>query len=343
MKMAILSISRDWGVEPSLVRITTTDDLTEITTTGYLNTVQSEIEALNNGDFQWNEGDAVLITYEGGINTFTRNSVTNAFELMGSGSSGGIVVPTLTDHIIVALDNEGSIGNILTNQNKTAMFNGVIQAGLPTAGNPGFLSTYTVDGSDGGRFIFEGQANVDGADVIVSNSAHESNAQYFIPDAGAATANFLMNKFPGTQAIESGNLQIDQGDFIAKNATPNTGSIRLRGSAISGNFDTIITNPAAAQQTVYTVSDAGVPTASIVTSVNASARQKTVISVAVPGGSPTSTIVDPFCTEFSFVSVFFLTQTTPGSTRTVVPSNGSFDVTANVDLGPATLSYQITN
>jgi hypothetical protein len=78
--MSITAISRDWGVDPSIVRITTTDSLATITTTGYLATQADEIAALNNGAFEWVVGDTILIYYSNGEGFFTRDAVNDTFD-----------------------------------------------------------------------------------------------------------------------------------------------------------------------------------------------------------------------------------------------------------------------
>ena len=64
--MAITAISRDWGIDPQIVRIVSTDTLAVITAAGYLAAQATTIAALNNGAFQWRTDDAVLISYSGG-------------------------------------------------------------------------------------------------------------------------------------------------------------------------------------------------------------------------------------------------------------------------------------
>ena len=77
--MSITAITRDFGSNPSIVRITTTNTLAEITTQGYLsNPIQLEaIRNVNYGDFQWVNGDLVAIHYDGGSGFF-RYDVANA-------------------------------------------------------------------------------------------------------------------------------------------------------------------------------------------------------------------------------------------------------------------------
>ena len=87
--MTVLSISRDWGVSPSIVRMTVTDSLATITTTGYLTgaAISAQIEALNAGEFNWLSTDLVLISYDVAIAFFTRNASTNAFVANPAASS----------------------------------------------------------------------------------------------------------------------------------------------------------------------------------------------------------------------------------------------------------------
>ena len=77
--MAITSISYDWGVQPTMVRITASDTLDVITTAAYWTDQATVIDTLNNGAFTFPDGCLVAISYSGGQNTFTYNSTTAAF------------------------------------------------------------------------------------------------------------------------------------------------------------------------------------------------------------------------------------------------------------------------
>lgn len=128
--MSILKISRDWGVDPSIVRITSTDNLATITTNGYLTTQESTIEAINNGPFEWAISDTVLIYYSDGQGFFTRNIVDNTFTAFPS--SPGSLPSTLEDGYIFV----GNSSNIAT---------GVEPSGVISLTNTGVFSI--VDGS----------------------------------------------------------------------------------------------------------------------------------------------------------------------------------------------------
>lgn len=99
--MAITNMSRDWGIDPQIVRIVTTDTLGTITAAGYVTAQATTIEALQNGDFQWRSDDYVLIAYNGGEGFFTFNPVTATFD-PAQGSFNTQV--TLTSAQIMGMD-----------------------------------------------------------------------------------------------------------------------------------------------------------------------------------------------------------------------------------------------
>lgn len=59
--MAITAISRDQGVNPSVVRMTTDNTLSEMTAANYLLAEAANIHALNHGDFDWQDRDLVAV------------------------------------------------------------------------------------------------------------------------------------------------------------------------------------------------------------------------------------------------------------------------------------------
>ena len=77
--MTILSISRDWGVSPSIVRITDDANYATISATGYVFGQLPVISALQKGTFQWISTDEILISYSDGSGYFTYNSTTGTF------------------------------------------------------------------------------------------------------------------------------------------------------------------------------------------------------------------------------------------------------------------------
>lgn len=107
--MSVLSLSRDWGVNPAIVRMTVTDTLATITTPGYLTgtAIAAEIEALNTGAFDWLNSDLVLINYDVSWGFFKRVVADNDFVAV---AIPGALANTLTSGRILV----GSVGNVAT-------------------------------------------------------------------------------------------------------------------------------------------------------------------------------------------------------------------------------------
>jgi len=99
--MPILSIGRNFNGNPNIVTIVTDDDLTDITTAGYwdLETTKESVEALQNGEWQWEENDLVLIKYDDAIAFFTFNSSDAAF--VANPPAGGVSDSLPSGEIIV--------------------------------------------------------------------------------------------------------------------------------------------------------------------------------------------------------------------------------------------------
>src|SRR5258707_4288263 len=99
--MAVLAIARNLDATPNIVTMVVDDGLSTITTNGYLITpaIMAEIEALQNGDFQWAATDIVLISYSGGIAFFTHDATNNTF--IANPPAGGVSSTLPSAEIIV--------------------------------------------------------------------------------------------------------------------------------------------------------------------------------------------------------------------------------------------------
>lgn len=87
--MAITAIGRYFVGDPNIVAIVTTDNLATITTNGYVTAQQANIEALQNGEFQWTDTDLVLMHYSPDqIGFFTYDAVNATFDELAP--SGGL-------------------------------------------------------------------------------------------------------------------------------------------------------------------------------------------------------------------------------------------------------------
>lgn len=81
--MSILTITRDWGPNPAIVRVVSNDSLGTITADGYLTAQATTINSLNFGAFQWSPTDYVLISYLGGEGFFLPDLVNQTFIQQG--------------------------------------------------------------------------------------------------------------------------------------------------------------------------------------------------------------------------------------------------------------------
>lgn len=64
----ITSITRDWGSDPAIVRIVTTDDFATVTGSTYIADQAANIKEVNGGAFEWKDGDAALVYNADGTN-----------------------------------------------------------------------------------------------------------------------------------------------------------------------------------------------------------------------------------------------------------------------------------
>lgn len=104
----ITSIKREFNLFPNIVGIVTTDDLAVITTTGYFSSQLAAVELLNNGVWQWEVEDIVLIFYATDlIGWFTYDASTDAF--VSVPANGGISNTLPSADIIV-----GNSSNVAT-------------------------------------------------------------------------------------------------------------------------------------------------------------------------------------------------------------------------------------
>jgi hypothetical protein len=94
------------------------------------------------------------------------------------------------------------------------------------------------------------------------------------------------------------------------------------------------------QSTVYTIPDIGSSLGDIVVST-AAVRMKSVAGAAAAGGAAAQSFTDTFCTSGSNVIGNWNTQANAASVLKIVPGNGSFVVTSDVDAGVGTFNYVI--
>lgn len=187
--MAITSITRDWGVDPSIVRITSTDNLTAITTAGYLTAQEANIELLNNGEFEWLPSDFVLIYYSNGEGFFTRDATNQAF--VAAPANSGLSNTLANGNIFV-----GNASNVAT---------GVPVSGDVTLSNAGVTAIASgaivnADVNNAAAIAYSKLAALPSADILVGSAGNVATA---VPVTGAVT---LTNA--GVTALAAGSVAL---------------------------------------------------------------------------------------------------------------------------------------
>jgi hypothetical protein len=165
----IFQIQRDWGFEPAIVRIATTDTLATITTTGYLLTQTAQIQAANAGAFDW---------------TTTTSGLYTDYVLVYYSDNGGSwgffnYVPS-TGSLVAAPTVPGSLANTLPNThvfvgNASNVATGVALSGAATISNTGVLTL-------GSNIVDYTNIALDvAATATVALTAAQFNAMYATP------------------------------------------------------------------------------------------------------------------------------------------------------------------
>src|SRR5579872_5208593 len=104
----ITSIKREFNLFPNIVGIVTTADLSDITTAGYWTNESDNVALLNNGVWQWEPEDLVLIYYSAAqIGFFTFDSTNQTF--ISLATNGGLSNTLASGNVFV-----GNASNIAT-------------------------------------------------------------------------------------------------------------------------------------------------------------------------------------------------------------------------------------
>jgi hypothetical protein len=262
--MAITAIRRDEAYSPFIVRIISSDDLAAVGTAGYLTAQHANIVALNEGDWQWEVSDMVLVYASDGWGFF---QIDPGFASLVPFVFGGSVVgaPVTIGDFAVFQSTSGNLedlGYLPSDASKTrvvmagsavvvnhaakfvdttgtiddtagALINsGNIQAGL--SGTAGTLISFPSSAANG-SFIWAAVGNAGNFNATVSpKSTLGQSSVYTIPDPGAATANFVLDA--GTAAAISVN-NLKYGATPVAQVDP--GSCTISGAAGASNVCTV--------------------------------------------------------------------------------------------------------
>lgn len=309
--MSITAIARDWGVSPSIVRITSSNTLTQVGTAGYLTAQADNIEALNAGAFEWTASDMVLVYASDGWGFFTVDPDFTALTAFAFGADV-IGVPVVVGDFAIFQSTSGNLEDLGYSPTDPAQTKVVM---------------------------------VNGATVANALAVYADTAGTIKPQSTTATLAFGLTIATGNLSVAQGNVSAGSsghaGTVSSFPATAANGSLILAGVNAGGAFNTTISNGTMGQSTVYSLGDIGASTGGIVVATTP-IRMKAVAAAAAAGGAAAQSFTDTFCTSGSVVIGNWVTQTTPAEVIKIVPGNGSFVVTSTADAGVGTFSYIIT-
>jgi hypothetical protein len=318
--MAILSIVTNKpgniGVVPRRVEILSTDDLSTVTTAGYLsNSPSTQVNVILPTDII-----DMTYNYNSATNTGTYEEFTPSFSgsvitLVPYVDPGNVLLPvvsgdfanfngtsgqikdsgyspsnaaktkvvmangaTVANHIMVSTDTAGTSGNLTG----TAINDGSIQAGR--SGVSGGLFSYPPTASKG-TFKFVAADNTGNTDTIITNATMGQATTFTVPDPGVASSNMTVIASALTadhfmKASNAGGVLTDGGFGIYAGTTPTWG-----GGATQHDFTvTNLPNAALVVATVATATAAGV-TVSVAQAISANTLR--VIFSVDPGANTT--------------------------------------------------------
>lgn len=188
--MSIVSISRDWGVNPSIVRIVATspDTYETVSAANYLTTQAANINSVNSGNFDWRQSDEVLINVGG-----TYNAETTGYD----GGTNFFFQVNSTFTSLLPINPTSS-----TQTGLTAHAGGGQTNGTPL--NPGFNQFSTVTTAADSATL---PTNVLGNTVVVTNNG--ASSMNVFPATGdtinALSANAALAVAPGATTIFIGS------------------------------------------------------------------------------------------------------------------------------------------
>src|ERR1051326_4748701 len=105
--MAITSIARDYGIGVNIVRIVSTDNLATVAGAGYITDQHDNIVALNNGEWEWVEGDIVAVAASDGSEFFRFDGDDFTTLIQMPGGNGAVTLPVVDGDFVVF---DGTLG-----------------------------------------------------------------------------------------------------------------------------------------------------------------------------------------------------------------------------------------
>jgi len=262
--MAITSIARDWGVNPSIVRITSTDTLATVGAAGYLTAQAVNIAALNAGAFEWVISDFVLVYASDGWDLFSVAPDFTALNVWEPGSGVAVVgAPVVVGNFTVFQSTSGNVEDLgyapsdpskttvvmagsavvvnhiakfvdtagtVDDTAGTAINSGSIQAGL--SGTAGTLISFPGTAANGSLIVAGVNAGAN-FNTTISNGTMGQSTVYTLGDIGASTGGIVV----ATAAIRMKSVA---GAAAAGGAAAQsfTDTFCTSGSNVIGNWNT---------------------------------------------------------------------------------------------------------
>lgn len=290
--MPILSITTSEtglvSVNPSVIYINTSDTYAQVTTTGYLTLQRQAGYTFNNQQM------ALVTTSDDGVVWLTIDVVGSVVSLISPDVPGETLLPTITNHLIVATDTTGTLANLTG----TAINNGSIQAG--SSGIAGTFISFPVTAAKG-SLILSAVANTGNTNTTISNAAMGQASQINIPDPanavgqlliGATATPLISGNFP--QNSGTSGLVVDSGlavsnivSKIAANTFSGAGQIILAKANGTESANAVTASGNAGVITTSSLTTAGAGTY-IITWTNTKITATSVIGLTIQGGTNTT-------------------------------------------------------
>lgn len=298
------------GLLPATKLMVTTDNLSTVTTAGYLNSANLEGAPLATTDvlnilYSFNQQTQV-----GTYGVFTvAISGTGVITLSQASFSGDVTLPTIANHIIVSTNTTGGLANLTG----TAINNGSIQAGL--SGTAGTLISFPSTASKG-SLIVAGVANTGNTNTTISNAAMGQASVISIPDPAGATANFAI----APAALVNNNLI---------KASGTAGLVADAGIATTNVMQVNVTNTLTSAGSIVANKVNGTEAANAVTASGMAGVITTSSLTTAGGASYAITWTNTFISSTSVVLLTIAggTNTTENITLKVVPGSGTATLT----------------
>lgn len=324
------------------------DDLTTVTTAGYLNQVNLESNPISKTDILQVLYSFNNVTKAGTYGVFTVSiSNSGVITLNSWANPGDVLLPVVSNRIA---QFNGTTGQIYDGT-ATATHAGSIQAGV--SGTAGTLISFPATAANGTLII--SALNAGGAfNTTIRNSVMGQSSVISIPDPGAATANFLLNASASGQTISggltlsTGNLGVTLGNITAAagNIAATLGSVSA-GTTVTGGTGVTATTGNVTASAGNVVAGASGAAGTHISFPSTAANGTLILAAANAGGAFNTTISNGTMAQSTVYTIpdvtaatgQFLAKTSAFVNGNLIQASGTAGVT--VDSGVATTNVQL--